>query len=94
MLPGKQRVIDPGGFGPLLGADVELAGNHPPSPPPSQTYLALLFTAHHTTNLYFLSPTGLSCPHSLFLPDKLIRWKAPQRPGAGEHYHLEARQKS
>lgn len=48
-----------------------------PSLPPHQTDLVLLFTARHTTNLYFLSPTGLSCPHSLFLPDKLIRRKVP-----------------
>lgn len=40
-----------------------------------------------------MSPTGPSCPHSLFLLDKLIRWKAPRRPRASEHYHLEARQK-
>lgn len=60
---------------------------------PLFTQSAAVFTAHYTTNPYFMSPTGPSCPHSLLLPDKLIRWKAPRRPRASEHYHLEARQK-
>lgn len=60
---------------------------------PLFTQSAAVFTAHYTTNPYFMSPTGPSCPHSLLLPDKLIRWKAPWRPRASEHYHLEARQK-